>query len=856
MIKFSHRPAWIRAGALGISLWVAAVDLHGQNYQQVAPSQPTAKPGGQIVNELPEAEKKRRAEASEAVALSKLKGVVFVSSAKEVQPDGVKSGQPIAPGDVAFAKNPDFAPVITPFLDQPVSMASLDKMTSAVVDYYRAHDRPIVNVFVPKQNITSGYIQIVVVEGRVGEVRGTGAQWFSNDDLKSELRLHPGDPISGDMLRDNLNWVNRNPFHQSDILFGPGNEPGLTDVTMKSTDRFPFRAFAGMNDTGNALTGDNRYYTGFNYGDLFGLGQQFSYQYTTAEDSNEFIAHAASWTIPLPWHHLLTIYGSYGDANANVPGTGGNVVSGGENWQTSLRYEVPLRGATNFTHSIVAGFDFKRSNNNLAFGGDTISDVYADTDQFVLAYQAAYTDPYGTTSGNLTGYYSPGGFTQNDNPAAYQAMRYDADDSYVYGQLNLERVTNLPWGFTSTERGLLQVSDANLLPSEQIGLGGSDTVRGYDEREANGDSGFLISSEIETPAISLGTLVGFKNAYDRFQLLGFVDYGGTSLHHQGPSDTNPNTNLLGVGPGIRYAITPYMDFRFDYGFQLIHTGFNDRNDSRMHFGLTFALPGNLDERPTHVVKEAKDAKDVATSAVEPGFMDQFDYDAGATGFNTSIYGGVTALQDGSATLTASNAPTTVNPNSLTANQQSEVGGVGGIRTGYTFKNFTDDVPWLMPAIDVDAFWAGYKYKTEAEATPYTGSYLSTDLNTYSLMVEPKVKMNLGKFRPYLGVGVGGAYIHADNSHVNLQSTLAGLGSENTGYSKSLDAGAVALEGLAGVEYFLARNWSISFDYKFEYLDADGNIHSSVPSTSPPVHLNYHFDGLGSQFFLGGLSYYY
>ena len=853
-----NRPAslvWLRTGGLAIYLWSAMVDVRAQNYQQVAPSQPAAKPGGQIVNGLPAAEKARRGGQSEAVAVSQLKGVLFLSSAKDVKAEGVRTGEAIAPGDVDFAKNPDFAPVIAPFIGQPVSLASLDRMTSAVVDYYRAHDRPVVNVFVPRQNITNGYVQVVVVEGRVGQVRASGAQWFSNEDLRGELRLHPGDPISGDMLRSDLGWVNRNPFHQSDILFGPGDEPGLTDVTLKSTDRFPFRAFAGMDDSGNALTGDNRYFTGFNYGDLFGLGQQLSYQYTTAEDSNQFIAHAGSWVIPLPWRHQLTIYGSYGQTSATIPGTSGNLESGGTNWQTSFRYEVPLRGATNFTHSIIAGFDFKRGNNDLAFGGTTVSNVYADTDQFTLAYQAAYTDSYGTTSASLTGYYSPGGLTGDDKLAEYEAMRYDANPSYVYGQLAVQRVTNLPWGFTETERGLVQLSDANLLPSEQIGLGGYDTVRGYDEREANGDSGFLISSELETPAVSLGTLIGLKDAYDRFQLLAFVDYGGTSLHHQGPSDVNPNTNLLGVGPGVRYAITPYMDFRFDYGFQLISTGFDDRHDSRMHVGLTISLPGNLDDRPSEPVKAGKDDKDF-TSGVTPGFMDQFDYEAGATGFNTGIYGGVTALQNGTATLTAPDAPATIHPNNLTADQQSEVGGVGGIRTGYTWKDFDDGTPWLMPALDVDAFWAGYKYKTEASVSPYTGSYLSSNLNTYSAMLEPKLKMNMGAFRPYLGFGLGGAYIHADDSHVNLQSTLPALPDEAKDFSKSLNGAAFGVEGLAGVEYFLARNWSINFDYKYEYLDAEATVHSSISSLNPPVHLNYHFDGVGSHFFLGGLSYYY
>ena len=445
----------------------------GQTYQQVAPNQPPANAGGQVVDQIPASEKARRAAKSEAVWLDKLKGVRFVSNADKVRPDGISSGREVEPGDVPLAQNADFAAVVEPFIGQPVSINSLDQLTNAIVKYYREHDRPIVNVFAPRQNITSGYVQIVVAEGRVGEVKATGAKWFSNEDLRQDLRLHAGDPVSGELLRSDLDWMNRNPFHQSDLVFAPGDGPGLTDINLKTVDRFPARFFAGLNDAGNQYTGDYRYFTGFNYGDLFGLGQQISYQYSTAEDANLFTAHSGSWTIPLPWRNLLTIYGSYGHSSANVPGTSGEFHTEGTSWQTSFRYEVPLRAPVNLTHSLVAGFDFKESNNNLAFGGvPVLSNTPADTAQFVLGYQASYTDPYGTTSGSIMAYLSPGGITSADSSEAYQMQRYDAKPYYEYGVINLQRVQKLPWNFSLTERGEVQFADENLLPSEQIGLGG------------------------------------------------------------------------------------------------------------------------------------------------------------------------------------------------------------------------------------------------------------------------------------------------------------------------------------------------------------------------------------------------
>jgi len=575
----------IRTGVcLSVAASVFISPATAQNYEHVAPKQPEKTGEGNVVNDTSAI---AAGHGNTVVLVDHLKGLVFLSDIHQLKSGGVKKSRSIDPGTVAFAQRPDFAPVVEPFMDQPVTLKSLDELSRAIVAYYQKHDRPVVNVFVPEQNITNGFVQVVVVESRVGQVSATGAKYFSNEDLRREMQLRPAEPISGDEIRGDLNWINRNPFRQSDLLFSPGHAPGTTDVLLRTQDRFPLRVFTGYEDSGNQLTGDNRYLAGFNYGDLFGIGQQFSYQYTTGSDSNEFYAHSGSYVIPLPWHHELTFFGLYSEANASVAAP---LTTSGVSWQASVRYEIPLPGTQAFQHSVLGGFDFKQSNNDLEFGGTMISNVYTDVAQFVLGYQASYVDDFGNTSASATGFWSPGDLTGTpaNTDAAYAMTRAGATSNYAYGQLTLRRVTRLPWDFTWSVRALYQVSDANLLPSEEFGLGGYQTVRGYDEREANGDDGFLLSTEVATPPVSLGRMIGLKQATDQLQFLGFIDYGGTSLHHATASDVNPNTNLLGIGPGVRYNISPYVAVRFDYGFQMIDTGFDTRHNSRGHLGVVIS----------------------------------------------------------------------------------------------------------------------------------------------------------------------------------------------------------------------------------------------------------------------------
>jgi hemolysin activation/secretion protein len=556
--------------------------IHAQDFEQIAPKQPAKEGTGSVVNPNPP---KSLPGANGEVLVAELKGVRLLSNPKQVVPEGPEKKRGLDPGDVTLAQQPDFPAVVTPYLGQPVTQKSLAELTRAIVAYYRDHDRPVVNVYVPEQAITSGYVQVVVVESRLEKVDATGAKWFSNDMLKHEVSLRPGEPISGGRLRSDVAWINRNPFLQTDVLMAPGDAPGTTDLLVRTQDRFPLRVYAGYEDTGNKFTGDDRLLAGVNYGNLFGLGQQLSFQYEQAPNKNQFVSESGTWVIPLPWKHQLTIFGSYAATDA---GLGSQFESGGVNWQISGRYEIPLPSTAHFNESVTGGYDFKRNNNNLLFGVASVSNSTTDVDQFVLSYQAALQDDYGNTSASVTGFYNPGGFSAYDDGGDYAQQRGDAPDSYVYGQFTLDRVTRLPADFSWTVRGELQFSDANLLPSEQFGLGGDDTVRGYEEREVNGDDGFLLSTELATPPVSIGEALGWTVFKDNLQFLGFVDYGGTSLHSVTAADVNPQTNLLGVGPGLRYVINPYVSVRFDYGFQLIRTDFGTGEHSRGHVGVVIS----------------------------------------------------------------------------------------------------------------------------------------------------------------------------------------------------------------------------------------------------------------------------
>ena len=138
-----------------------------------------------------------------------------------------------------------------------------------------------------------------------------------------------------------------------------------------------------------------------------------------------------------------------------------------------------------------------------------------------------------------------------------------------------------------------QYANQNLLPSEQLGLGGFDTVRGYREREINGDNGFLGNLEFKAPLISLlkkKILCHGRENFDMSQakdvllFLAFVDYGFVN-RHKDIKDADNTQYIVSIGPGVEYTIAPYLQASLYWGIRLKSTEFSSAPGGRINFSV-------------------------------------------------------------------------------------------------------------------------------------------------------------------------------------------------------------------------------------------------------------------------------
>lgn len=558
---------------------VAAAVSQAQTYEQISPKTPPAPGAGATAPAIPEpAAPAAAGTEDDRVLTPALRGLVFLSDPAAVKTGGVaEEGLHLA--GVPLLDTPAFREKLAARLNRPLTLGGLKEITRDAVLALRAADRPVVDVAAPEQNVRSGTIQLLVTVGRLGQVRAEGNRWFSSESLTSEVRIAPGAPIPGGALLDDLAWLNQNPFRRVDLVFARGAQPGETDVILSTQDRRPWRVYTGYDNSGTPLTDEDRLFAGFNWGDAFGLGHQLNYQFTTSPDFEKMVAHSGSYVVPLPWRHTLTVFGSHAKSQPDIPFFNLDGVS----WQLGARYRVPLGSWRGIEQAVSAGLDFKRSDNDLAFGGVSVFSQATDVAQLVLGYEASLADRFGATSLGLTVALSPGGIGGRNSDSDYATARADADAEYAYARLALERTTKLPAAFAWVVRGEAQLASTNLLGSEQLGFGGASSLRGYDEREVNGDGGFILVNELRGPSFSV-----VKGAADQLTPLVFLDGGVAVVNDPLPGEERTR-ELLSTGLGLRYTLATNVIARADYGWQLRDSGVSPTGDNgRMHLSLTVA----------------------------------------------------------------------------------------------------------------------------------------------------------------------------------------------------------------------------------------------------------------------------
>lgn len=556
--------AWLLISTVGFAA--------AQDFERYRPRLPAERGRGSA--ELPEPPEPPG--GSPRALVENWRAIVFIDSQDRLVKDGREASGVQVVGDLQLLQQGGGSAVGQKYLGGEISLLRINQLVRDIIMYYRNHNQPVVDVSVPDQKISNGVVQVVVTESRVGKVCVKGGCYFDSGVLLGQTRIRSGSRIYESCLNSDLQWLSRNPYRDVDLELSPGDRKGTTDITFNITDTKPWRMYVGYEDTGTRQTGIERTIYGASWSNAFNRDHLLAYQFSASSDFQKLTAHSLIYEIPLKNRDRLQFYASYGEVNSQAVGLLG---TNGIAWQAVSKYIHELPACGSFNHQLVSGLEFKRTNTNLEFGGSQVFNSNADVLQFSLSYQGARRNWMGNTQWRIEGVYGPSGIAGRNDDASYQTIRADAEADYFYGRAFFEHSIPLPMRLNFITRATAQWADGNLLPTEQLGFGGYYSVRGYDMRLVNGDSGYFANLELATDPMNLGLL-----PCDQAQFLLFHDFGG-SYNHTLLAGEDPSIDLSSIGIGLRYSVNDRVMIRADYAWQTVPVAIQPQPRDRAHIGV-------------------------------------------------------------------------------------------------------------------------------------------------------------------------------------------------------------------------------------------------------------------------------
>ncbi|MEH2053700.1 ShlB/FhaC/HecB family hemolysin secretion/activation protein [Nostoc sp.] len=481
-------------------------------------------------------------------------------------------------GSTVFSAQ-ELAKATAEFTKRPISLTEIYQARSKITDLYVKNGYITSGAYIPPQTIQSGVVKIQVVEGKLEGIQVTGTRRLNPNYVRSRLAIATSPPLNRQRLLEALQLLQLNPLIQNVTAeLSAGSRTGASLLEVKISEAKTFSSQIVLDNGRSPSVGSFRRRLQLNEANLLGLGDALGVAYTNTDGSNSF---DASYTLPVnPKNGTLSF--NYGTTSSNVIEPPFNVLD----IQSSSRYyELTFRQPIiqTPTQEFVLGLTASRRESEasyveierIPFPG-LGADNQGRTRVSALRFFQEWTSRNSREVIALRSQFSLG--IDVLNPTINQ----DAPDGRFFAWQGQGQWARL----LAPETLLLlrlntQLASRTLLPLEQFGLGGQDSIRGYRQDYLLTDNGTFVSAEVQVPILRLPQI------NSTLQVVPFVDFG-VGWNSSGRDNPNPNT-LAAVGLGLRWSQGDRFTVRLDWGIPLISVNSNDRTlqENGLYFSLLY-----------------------------------------------------------------------------------------------------------------------------------------------------------------------------------------------------------------------------------------------------------------------------
>jgi hemolysin activation/secretion protein len=476
-----------------------------------------------------------------------------------------------------------------PFIGKDKGFRDIQMALEALETAYRKAGYTAVQVITPEQELTGGTLHLEVQETPIASVTVSGNKFFSEANIRATMpSLIEGKTPNARLLSENVQLANENPAKQIDVVLAVSEKsPGKLDATINVEDEATFRGFITADNTGSDTTGGHRLGISLRHSNLWDRDHTATFSYTGSPDKPDGTkVDIYSLGYRVPFYSIgdsIDLF--YAKSNINTPaaaftlGAFENLTGKGDLYGVRWNHYFQRHGE--WSTKLVGGLDVKVMDTTCtgpAGEKDYLKGLSAGCTPYITrplsaTYSGNWQRPgmaadfsagiaYNLATGRDNEYNTVDGKTGNDNYSLVSSSR-ETRNNFSVLKLGGSYSHTLPDGWMARVAGSLQSSlGTPLPPSEQIGLSGSQAVRGFHERIVASDAGYIANVELYAPNVApILTLPG------KLHPLFFVDSArGHSYKMPGRSGTTTVTEPSGImsaGMGVRYSYKKDVQVRLD-----------------------------------------------------------------------------------------------------------------------------------------------------------------------------------------------------------------------------------------------------------------------------------------------------
>jgi hemolysin activation/secretion protein len=395
---------------------------------------------------------------------------------------------------------------IYPFTGPGRQMADVESARAALERTYHDHGFGTVFVDIPEQSVDDGIVRLRVTEGRLRQVRVTGARYFSGREIRAAIpAAQPGSVPNLPQLQSELTELNTETRDRVVVpVLKAGPVPGSVDLTLKVDDHLPFHGSVELDNQYTIDTTHLRAAVAASYDNMFGRLDSLAFQYQAAPEAvRQSHVVAGSYTLRLGEDGANVAF-QYIDSKSDVA-TIGTLGILGTGSVYGIRYLKPL-SATGTVQDLAFEVDYKDFKQSIlvsptaATGGLNTPVDYISSS---VSYSGAQTTPHHQIDWTTTANFGFRGKPYNDEQFADK--RFGAQPNFFYVRSDGGILVPLPWNFSAALRLSGQYSVDPLISNEQLAVGGAGSVRGYLEAEELADSAFRTSLQLGLPPVNFSS---------------------------------------------------------------------------------------------------------------------------------------------------------------------------------------------------------------------------------------------------------------------------------------------------------------------------------------------------------------